>query len=57
MAYDAEDRVRKPLEKAGKKVVIPSTTKRIIKTEHDKDLYKARHLVENFFAKLKQFRV
>ena len=22
----------------------------------DKDLYKARHLIENFFAKLKQFR-
>ena len=21
----------------------------------DKDLYKARHLIENFFAKLKQF--
>ena len=23
---------------------------------YDKDLYKARHLIENFFAKLKQFR-
>ena len=22
----------------------------------DQDLYKARHLIENFFAKLKQFR-
>ena len=22
----------------------------------DKDLYKARHLIENFFAKLKQYR-
>jgi len=24
--------------------------------EFDKDLYKERHLIENFFAKLKQFR-
>ena len=56
MAYDAEDRIRKPLEKAGKKAVIPSTTKRLVKTLHDEDLYKARHLIENFFAKLKQFR-
>ena len=23
---------------------------------YDRDLYKARHLIENFFAKLKQFR-
>ena len=23
---------------------------------YDKDLYKARHLIENFFAKLKQYR-
>ncbi|MBI3442032.1 MAG: transposase [Proteobacteria bacterium] len=55
IAYDANDRVRKPPEKAGKKAIIPSTTKCIIKTEHDKAIYKARHLVENFFAKLKQF--
>ncbi|HEY9779229.1 MAG TPA: transposase, partial [Leptolyngbyaceae cyanobacterium] len=24
--------------------------------DYDKDLYKARHLIENFFAKLKQYR-
>ena len=24
--------------------------------DYDRDLYKARHLIENFFAKLKQFR-
>ncbi len=24
---------------------------------YDRDLYKPRHLIENFFAKLKQFRV
>jgi hypothetical protein len=24
---------------------------------YDRDLYKARHLIENFFAKLKQYRV
>jgi transposase len=24
--------------------------------EYDRELYKARHLIENFFAKLKQYR-
>ena len=24
--------------------------------EYDRDLYKARHLIENFFARLKQYR-
>ena len=24
--------------------------------DYDRDLYEARHLIENFFAKLKQFR-
>ena len=29
---------------------------RIHKRSYDKDLYTARHLIENFFAKLKQYR-
>ena len=36
----------------GKTVVIPSKRNRIVPREYDKDLYKARHLIENFFAKL-----
>jgi transposase len=44
------------LEKAGKTAVIPSKENAKKPREYDKELYKARHLVENFFARLKQFR-
>ncbi|WP_366940526.1 transposase [Acidocella sp.] len=33
----------------------PKQTKKI-KRDYDRDIYKARHLIENCFAKLKQFR-
>jgi transposase len=36
--------------------VIPSKRNRTNPREYDTDLYKARHLIENFFAKLKQYR-
>ena len=49
-------RVIEPLEKAGKTTVIPPKANRKHKRDYDKELYKARHLIENFFAKLKQFR-
>jgi transposase len=55
-AYDADERVLNRLESAGKTAVIPPKANRIEPREYDKDLYKARHLIENFFAKLKQFR-
>src|SRR5215213_8808184 len=55
-AFDADQRVLEPLAKAGKTAVIPPRQTRKIPRAFDKDLYKARHLVENFFAKLKQFR-
>ena len=55
-AYDATDRVIIPLIAAGKTVVIPPKSNRITKRDFDKDLYKARHLIENFFCKLKSFR-
>jgi transposase len=55
-AYDANKRVIEPLLTAGKAAVIPAKANRKIKRDHDRDLYKARHLIENFFAKLKQFR-
>jgi len=45
--------VIEPLLQAGKAVVIPSISSR----SHYRHLYKARHLIENFFAKLKQYRV
>lgn len=55
-AFDADERVIKVLEAAGKIPVIPPKSNRIHLRSYDKDLYKARHLIENFFCKLKQFR-
>ena len=54
--YDADQRVLQPLEQASKTVVIPPRANRKTKRSYDKDLYQARHLIENFFCKLKQFR-
>lgn len=55
-AYDADERVITRLADKGKAVVIPPKANRKIKRDYDRDIYKARHLIENFFAKLKQFR-
>jgi transposase len=54
--YDADQRVLHVLENASKIAVIPPKANRRVQREYDKDLYKARHLIENFFANLKQFR-
>jgi transposase len=55
-AYDADKRVIDPLQAQGKTAVIPPKRNRTTPREYDKELYKARHLIENFFAKLKQYR-
>lgn len=55
-AYDADARMRIPLMSAGKTAVIPYKRHRSQPGEHDKTLYKKRHLIENFFAKIKQYR-
>jgi transposase len=55
-AYDADERVLLPLAAAGKAAVIPPKSNRKVQREYDTELYKARHLIENFFAKLKQYR-
>jgi transposase len=57
--YDAQERVIDSLEKAGKKSVIPSRKNAKTPSVFDdceKELYGARHLIENFFARLKQYR-
>ena len=48
--------VRKPLAAAGKSAVIPPGPNRLTPPYFDRELYKARHLIENFCCKLKQFR-
>jgi transposase len=55
-AFDADERVIEPLLTAGKTPVIPPKSNRKIQRTFDKEMYKARHLIENFFCKLKQFR-
>ena len=54
--YDADGRVIEPLILAGKQVVIPPKSNRKVQRYYDKALYKARHLIENFFEKLKHYR-
>jgi len=55
-AFDAQERVIDPLTAAGKTVVIPPKANRKLCRDYDRDLFKARHLIENFFARLKQYR-
>jgi transposase len=55
-AFDAEQRVIQPLLAAGKTAVIPPKRNRKTPRPFDNDIYKARHLIENFYCRLKQFR-
>lgn len=55
-AYDAEDRVLKRLQEKNCVAVIPPKSNRKSQRIYDEYLYMARHLIENFFCKLKQFR-
>jgi len=55
-AFDAHERVIDWLKRNGKSAVIPSKSNRKTKRPYDRELYKARHLIENFFCKLKQYR-
>lgn len=54
-AYDAQERVPDLRAKAGVTTVIPPPSHRTPQREHDKDLYQARHLIENFFATLTHY--
>ena len=55
-AFDADARVLEPLAKAGKTAVIPPRSNRSPPRDYDRHRYGERHLIENFFAKIKQFR-
>ena len=54
-AFDA-DWLRAALTEAGIEPVIPPKSNRRRPAEFDRDTYKWRHLIENFFAKLKEYR-
>ena len=55
-AFDADERVIKPLEAAGKTPVIPPKSHRKTPRKLDQSLYESRHPIENFFCWVKQFR-
>src|SRR5215217_5129918 len=49
-------RIRADLDARGAAAVIPSRTTRKGRFDFDRDMYRWRHLIENTFAKLKEFR-
>ncbi len=55
-AYDADKRVLEPMAAAGKNAVIPPKANRKQPRDFDRAIYASRHPIENFFAKLKQYR-
>ena len=54
-AFDANWIVEE-LNQRGAKIVISQRPKRIAPLEIDEEMYKWRHLIENFFCKLKEFK-
>jgi transposase len=54
-AYDA-GQFRDLLKSKGIEPVIPARKRRLNPAPHDADMYKWRHLIENFFQKLKEFK-
>lgn len=54
-AFDA-DWLRDELNERGALAVIPPRSNRKTLYEYDKHIYRWRHLVENYFAKIKEFR-
>ena len=54
-AFDA-DHLRQDLHDRGARAVIPAKRNRKIHIPHDEEAYKWRHLIENYFSKIKDFR-
>jgi putative transposase len=54
-AYDT-DKIVDALIEADIEVVIPPKRNRVVQRSYDEDKYKKRHLVENYFCKIKRFR-
>ena len=54
-AFD-NDALRATLNDRGATAVIPAKTDRKTPIPHDSEMYKWRHLIENFFQRIKEFR-
>ena len=54
-AFDA-DWLLQDLDQRGATAVIPPKANRKTQRDYDLEVYKWRHLVENYFAKIKEFR-
>ncbi len=54
-AFDA-DSLLADLESRGITAALPARRNRSVIREHDRDMYAWRHQIENFFAKIKEFR-
>lgn len=54
-AFDA-DWLLQDLDQRGATAVIPLKANRKIQCDHDMEVYKWRHLEENYFAEIKEFR-
>ena len=54
-AFDA-DWILAELDRRGAEVVISQHPRRVRPRKIDADIYKWRHLIENFFGKLKEFK-
>ena len=55
LTFDADD-LRDALHERGAQAVIPAKRNRKIHIPHDEEIYKWRHLIENYFSKIKEFR-
>jgi len=53
--YDSNE-IREKIAKHDAEAVIPPRSNRKTSIDYDSYLYKARHLIENFFSKIKHFR-
>ena len=54
-AFDA-DWLLKDLDERGATAVIPPKSNRKVQRDYDTHMYKWRHMGENYFAKIKEFR-
>ncbi len=44
------------IEESGAEAVIPARRNRTVPRDHDREMYKWRHQIENFFARIREFR-